>query len=677
MPRFFLCFFILLAVVHFAAAQNGCNVYGVKGQTPRTAFPVCGTTVFTQDVVPECVNSSIPVVLCSGDGISYSDKNPFWYQFTCFKSGTLGFIIQPNNQDDDYDWQLFDITGHEAGEVFSDVALFLTGNWSGSSGATGTGNGATNIIECASSPGDNVSTFSKMPDLIEGHVYLLMVSHYNDGSQSGYKLSFNAGSASITDPDFPTLSNARSNCDGTQVSLKLNKKITCNSIAADGSDFTVTGSAVTVASAVGIGCSTGFDVDSVVINLSSSLDAGTYSLTVKSGKDGSTLLDNCSNSVAENASVPFEVFARQPVPLDSITPPLCAPSSLQLVFKKNIQCASVSKDGSEFAISGPYPVKVIAADGFCTNDLSSVINLQLASPVVHEGTYTITLLSGTDGNAITDECGIETPPGATINFSVKDTVSADFTYLLTEGCRYDTLQYFNSADNGKTTWNWIFDSITNAEQNPLIVYNTFGNKTSQLVVNNGFCSDTSIVNFYLDHDSLRAAFTGPAVYCPNDLAYFKDTSAGNIINWYWQFGNGFTSTLQVPPVQVYSISGRDRLFPVQLIVSSNKSCYDTVVKYIKVANNCYIDVPTAFTPNKDGLNDYLYPLNAYKSSGLEFKVFNKFGQLLFQTKDWTNKWDGTFNGSEQPPGVYVWFLQYTNTDTGKTVFQKGTTVLIR
>ncbi|HRI22905.1 MAG TPA: gliding motility-associated C-terminal domain-containing protein, partial [Panacibacter sp.] len=86
---------------------------------------------------------------------------------------------------------------------------------------------------------------------------------------------------------------------------------------------------------------------------------------------------------------------------------------------------------------------------------------------------------------------------------------------------------------------------------------------------------------------------------------------------------------------------------------------------------------TAFTPNRDGRNDYLYPLSAYRTSNLEFKIFNKFGRQLFAGKDAASKWDGTFNGILQPPGVYVWFLHYTDTDTGKTVFKKGTSVLIR
>ncbi len=98
---------------------------------------------------------------------------------------------------------------------------------------------------------------------------------------------------------------------------------------------------------------------------------------------------------------------------------------------------------------------------------------------------------------------------------------------------------------------------------------------------------------------------------------------------------------------------------------------------LKVLKSCYIAVPNAFTPNGDGLNDFLYPLNAYKADNLEFKVYNRLGQLVFSTTDWTVKWDGTINGQPQDTGIFVWTLQYTNRDTGKHVFMKGSTVLIR
>jgi gliding motility-associated-like protein len=87
-------------------------------------------------------------------------------------------------------------------------------------------------------------------------------------------------------------------------------------------------------------------------------------------------------------------------------------------------------------------------------------------------------------------------------------------------------------------------------------------------------------------------------------------------------------------------------------------------------------VPTGFTPNGDGLNDYLYPLNAYEATDLTFSIYNQYGQRIYLTRDWTHKWDGSFNGHPQPTGVYVWMLQYKDL-TGKTLFFKGTTVLMR
>jgi gliding motility-associated-like protein len=93
--------------------------------------------------------------------------------------------------------------------------------------------------------------------------------------------------------------------------------------------------------------------------------------------------------------------------------------------------------------------------------------------------------------------------------------------------------------------------------------------------------------------------------------------------------------------------------------------------------NCYITVPTAFTPNGDGLNDFLYPLNAYKADNLEFRIYNRYGQMVFETTNWTKKWDGKIDGKPQASGTYVWMLSYKDRDTDKNIFLKGTSVLIR
>jgi gliding motility-associated-like protein len=114
-----------------------------------------------------------------------------------------------------------------------------------------------------------------------------------------------------------------------------------------------------------------------------------------------------------------------------------------------------------------------------------------------------------------------------------------------------------------------------------------------------------------------------------------------------------------------------------LIVENNLHCFDTTSHQMQVVNSCIIAVPNAFTPNGDGKNDYLYPLNAWKASNLEFYVYNRYGQVVFHTTNWTNKWDGRINGQLQSTGVFVWSLRYTLNDTGEKVFKRGTTVLLR
>jgi gliding motility-associated-like protein len=86
-------------------------------------------------------------------------------------------------------------------------------------------------------------------------------------------------------------------------------------------------------------------------------------------------------------------------------------------------------------------------------------------------------------------------------------------------------------------------------------------------------------------------------------------------------------------------------------------------------------VPTAFTPNADGLNDYLYPYGTLNVSKLEFEVFNRWGQKVFATNDKTKGWDGRFDGGEAPVGVYAYRLKALV--EGKQVQSAGNVTLIR
>jgi gliding motility-associated-like protein len=228
---------------------------------------------------------------------------------------------------------------------------------------------------------------------------------------------------------------------------------------------------------------------------------------------------------------------------------------------------------------------------------------------------------------------------------------------------------------GGDSYSWTPDDDLRNQNTANPIASPLKSTTYQVKASDGLgCSAYANVTILLRDSILRAAMSGPDVLCPGDGALLKDSSMGAIKTWFWSFGNGNTSNAQNPPMQSYP--SNNSFFSVNLTVVDTAGCEQTVKKIIRSVNNCFIAVPTAFTPNNDGLNDFLYPLNAYKARNLEFKVFDRWGKIVFEARDWTRKWDGNLNGEPQPTAVYVWILTYTDADN-KHFFLKGTTALIR
>ncbi len=658
--------------LHDSHAQTTCTTLG---QNPSTAFPVCGISTFFQTTVPICGGRQVPSICpVLFNYLPFTDKNPFWYKFTCYVSGTLGFIIKPKTLAEDYDWQLYDVTNRNPDDVFFDSTMVVGCNWSGEFGVTGAappplGN---SLVECE---GAGVPLFSDTPPLLAGHNYLLLVSHYSN-SQSGYSLTFGGGTAVITDPNAPHLQNANAACDGNSVTVSLNKKMRCSSLSADGSEFSIAPPPGQIVSATGIGCTNGFDMDSVRINFGSQLPAGNYTITIHDGNDGNTLVDYCDLSVSQGELKTFSI-APYFAAMDSIAIPGCAPDVLRVVFKNGIRCSSIAADGSDFIVLGPAPAAVKAAVGICNNGFATVIDVQLSKPITTKGIFAVKLAAGNDGNTLLNECFFQTPAGSMLNFVTSDTVNAEFSYTV-ECKKNNSVHYFHNGNNEVNIWKWNFDNVrTSGLQNPFITYTILGQKQTQLIVSNGVCSDTSaFVPIFLGN-VLKAKFEATSIICPGDLANFTNQCLGNVISWNWDFGNGINSTAKLPPPEAYRVPAVNTDVPVKLTIKDGFGCLDSAVQTITVASTCNIAVPGAFTPNNDGINDYLYPLNAYKAIDLLFRVYDRFGQLVFETTNFLKRWDGRVRGRDADMGTYVWILHYTNPDTGKHVEQKGTTILIR
>ncbi len=153
---------------------------------------------------------------------------------------------------------------------------------------------------------------------------------------------------------------------------------------------------------------------------------------------------------------------------------------------------------------------------------------------------------------------------------------------------------------------------------------------------------------------------------PSTLTLQACSANGNPLTY--KLSNGMQST-----------TGRFSNIPVgsyTLRIYSTPACFiDTTVMIDKEYCNTPPVVPTAFTPNHDGVNDILRPLGLISIKGV-FTVYNRLGQKVFETGSFGHGWDGTLNGRPQPAGTYIWVLQYT-IGTAKTIMQKGTTALLR
>lgn len=142
----------------------------------------------------------------------------------------------------------------------------------------------------------------------------------------------------------------------------------------------------------------------------------------------------------------------------------------------------------------------------------------------------------------------------------------------------------------------------------------------------------------------------------NQEISFTDEST-NAFTWYWIFGAEPNTTNVQNPAYSFAQPGN---YPVTLIVTSDKGCKDTLVKYFDIKPFPLV-VPSGFTPNGDNVNDVLY-VRGGPFKQLEFKIYNEWGNLIFVSNIQSDGWDGTYKGVIQPTGVFVYTVNGSTTD---------------
>lgn len=143
---------------------------------------------------------------------------------------------------------------------------------------------------------------------------------------------------------------------------------------------------------------------------------------------------------------------------------------------------------------------------------------------------------------------------------------------------------------------------------------------------------------------------------------FNNTSSAHVLS-SWDFGDGTNSNLE-NPTHLYPL-GVASNYEVTLIVTTEYGCVDTLTKIVVVKDQLIIYVPNSFTPNGDQFNTVFYPIitSGVEEYGYSFVIYNRWGEVVFETNDIYAGWDGTYKGAKCPDGIYTWVMQNSLDDS--------------
>jgi len=256
------------------------------------------------------------------------------------------------------------------------------------------------------------------------------------------------------------------------------------------------------------------------------------------------------------------------------------------------------------------------------------------------GTYSVTVTSGNCVDA--DTINVSYSPAPFVDFG-PDTIVCGLDEIFTL-----------DASNPGATYEWQ-DGSTNA------TYEVTEDGLYIVTVSIGNCTD---------QDSLAVNYSSfPSVDLGSDILLCPDSSytiyAGESVFLYtWQDGStGNTYTVDEPGT--YYVD-----------VNSNGCVTRAFIDVIPDPCICEIIVPDAFTPNNDGVNDVFKQVDCSILNSFNMKIFNRWGEMIFETNDNNQGWDGYFNGKECEMGAYVYVIEYDIEERGEGI-EKGSFLLIK
>ena len=245
------------------------------------------------------------------------EDNSMWISVTVETSGLFAFQIIPKDTADDYDFAVLDVTNVDCSNLNPDSVIRCNFNnnelGSNAKGIVGLSATATQDFVPAGAYGNS---FVAGINVTAGQTFLIMVSNFghddDPGPSSGFTFNLSVSTATFKDGNLPDIQNIVKVCSDSSVTIQLTKPVSCSSIAPDGSNFLVT-PAVPVTGASGINCvnDSGYSTE-VTVYFNGHYPVGDYTVYIKNGTNGTTLLDLCGNPIIQPGSPPDSVAFKIP-----------------------------------------------------------------------------------------------------------------------------------------------------------------------------------------------------------------------------------------------------------------------------------------------------------------------------------------------------------------------------
>ena len=243
-------------------------------------------------------------------------------------------------------------------------------------------------------------------------------------------------------------------------------------------------------------------------------------------------------------------------------------------------------------------------------------------------------------------------------------------------CRKDSVRINAGPPDKVIVWSPTTDLSASNVYNPLAFPTANTTYTAILSDSVGCFSDTVTIDVIVK--SLPSVNAGPDIVLPpNSMFTLSPLYSSNVRSYNWS-PPGTLSCINCP-----SPTGINLNLQTYIIkVTSDSGCIakDSITVFVecKFAN---ISMPGAFTPNRDGKNDFYYPLTIGIKIIRKFLIYNRYGQLVFEKNNFlpnnkTNGWDGTFKGLDQTTESYVYIMEAV-CDLGEVITKKGSFLLLR